>query len=103
VRLFHRSKNFRSFSGIIYIDNKIFLVPKVATSKGTAAFFVALNLKIYGGVTTMETFNGYITVKQASELLGISVWGVYWRITNHHIPTIQIGRNKLIKQTDLEK
>lgn len=59
-------KNFRSFCGIIYIDNKIFLAPKVAASRGTATFFVALNLKIYGGVHTgnvQRVYNNQTSIK----------------------------------------
>ena len=44
----------------------------------------------------------YLTIKGAAKLLGITTSGMYKRVDRDKIPSVVIGRSKLIKISELQ-
>ncbi len=51
---------------------------------------------------SVQGVGGLVTVEQASRLLGISISGVYKRITRQSIPVVKLGDRVLLRASDLQ-
>jgi len=44
---------------------------------------------------------GFVTIKEAARLLGMSVWGVHSAVRRHRVPKVKLGNSVLLKVSDL--
>lgn len=57
---------------------------------------------VRGGVPTLEGLGAYVTVKEASRLLGLSIGGVHSAIRRRRVPTLRLGNALLLRVSDLK-
>lgn len=50
----------------------------------------------------VEGLGGWITVREASRLLGIGPTAVHMAIRRHRLPTIKLGNTTMLRLTDLK-